>query len=261
MEPVTTTTRSVEAVPNRGIVHQTTAAAANQTDVAASTSTAVAVPGGVGTRTTAGAASQGNVAALETTTKLVETSSRSNVPDDPKAHLMFYLKCLKGVLKNFYDICLGILEVNDRDFVDKLIKYKEYAALSTEESDMMLILARTLRPTLFINKCLFENDKMCKNSANKFYKIEQVEKSLAVTDDVIVRGERSSVSEVMYYKSFYMEKHYYGPMAELEYRLHQIDKGLHRLRFSEKYHLHLLFSLLCPFWVVIWIATCFMESD
>ncbi|XP_048771394.2 uncharacterized protein LOC125677391 [Ostrea edulis] len=126
---------------------------------------------------------------------------------------------------------------------------------------MVLILARALRPTLFINKCLFENDKMCKNSANKFYKIEQVEKSLAVTDDVIVRGERSSVLKVMYYKSFYMEKHYYGPMRKLEFRFHQIDKGLHVLRFSEKYHLHLLISLLFPVWVVVWVALCFMEND
>lgn len=131
------------------------------------------------------------------------------------------------VLKSFYDICMGILEVNDQDLVATLIEYKEYAALSTEESDMVLILARTLKPTLFIKKCLFENDKMCDSLSNKFYKIEHVEKSLAVTDNVIVRGERSSVLKVMYYKSFYTQKHYYGPMRKLEFRFHQIDKGLH----------------------------------
>lgn len=131
------------------------------------------------------------------------------------------------VLKSFYDICMGILEVNDQDLVATLIEYNEYAALSTEESDMVLILARTLKPTLFIKKCLFENDKMCDSLSNKFYKIEHVEKSLAVTDNVIVRGERSSVLKVMYYKSFYMQKHYYGPMRKLEFRFHQIDKGLH----------------------------------
>jgi O-acetylhomoserine/O-acetylserine sulfhydrylase-like pyridoxal-dependent enzyme len=111
MEPIT----SAVAVPNRGVVHQTTAAAANQTDVAASTSTAVAVPGDVGTRSsTAVAASEGNVAALETTTKMVCTSSGSaNVPDDPKAHLMFYLRCLSSVLKAFFGICKEILELDD----------------------------------------------------------------------------------------------------------------------------------------------------
>jgi hypothetical protein len=109
-----------------------------------------------------------------------------------------------------------------------VVNYKEYTKLSAEESDMVLILARALRPTLFINKCFFENEKMCNNSSNKFYKIEEVEKSMAVTNDVIVKGERTFISKVMYYKSSYMEKHYYGPMEKLEFRLCQIDKGLHR---------------------------------
>lgn len=50
-----------------GIVQQSHSATANKTDVATSISTAIAVPGGSGTRSTAAAASGGNVVALETT--------------------------------------------------------------------------------------------------------------------------------------------------------------------------------------------------
>lgn len=66
-QPKTTVSSTVAPLQGGGIVHQSHSAAANKTDVAASTSTAIAVPGGSGTRSTAAATSGGNVVALETT--------------------------------------------------------------------------------------------------------------------------------------------------------------------------------------------------
>lgn len=66
-QPETTVSSTVAPFQGGGIVQQSHSAAANKTDVATSISTAIAVPGGSGTRSTAAAASGGNVVALETT--------------------------------------------------------------------------------------------------------------------------------------------------------------------------------------------------
>lgn len=225
--PVTTASSSLAPLPHGGIVQQTHSAAANATDVAASTSTAIAVPKGSGTRSTAAAASGGNVVALQTTATEQATGTTVTVDEDPRAALMFYLHCISSVFDGFYGVCREILKVDSISQIECLFEYENFRALTLTQYDQVLILCDALRPNLFINKCIFENTQKCGDSQNKFYKIEEVERSLAIQNEIIVRGENRQVSKIMYYRPSYLEKNYYKPMSRLEHRLKVIRKGEH----------------------------------
>lgn len=225
--PVTTASSSLTPLPHGGIVQQTHSAAANATDVAASTSTAIAAPKGSGTRSTAAAASGGNVVALQTTATEQATGTTVTVNEDPRAALMFYLHCISSVFDGFNGVCREILKVDSISQIECLLEYENFRALTMTQYDQVLILCDVLRPNLFINKCFFENASKCGNLKNKFFRIEEVEKSLAIQNEILVRGEKRHVSEIMYYKPSFLEERYYKPMGQLEHRLKVIRKGEH----------------------------------
>lgn len=259
--PVTTASSSLAPLPHGGIVQQTHSVAANATDVAASTSTAIAVPKGSGTRSTAAAASGGNVVALQTTATAQATGSKADVDEDPRAKLMFYLGCISSVFDEFNGVCREILKEDSIFQISCLLEYENFHALTVKQNDQVLILCDALRPNLFINKCIFENTQKCGDSQNEFYEIEEVERSLAIQNEIIVRGENRHVSKIMYYRPSYLEKNYYEPMSRLEHRLKVIRKGEHLETFTENYKVHLLMTLIFPFWVVVWAAMCVYESN
>jgi hypothetical protein len=223
--PATTTSSSLVPAPSGGIVQQSHAAAANETDVVASTSTAVAVPGGVGTQSTAAAASGGNVVALQTTATLTATGQVAHVGEDPRAKLMFYLSNISSVFDEFYIMCMLILKIESEDEIDRLLDYGKFHTLTTKQCDQMLTLCDVLSPDLFINKCIFEDATKCGNYTNEFYNLEQVEKSLAIQNEIVIRGEKRHISKIMYYEAVYLKKNYFEPMSRLEHRLRVIKRG------------------------------------
>ena len=227
LEPVTTTSSSLTPLYGGGIVQQSHSAAANATDVAASTTTAISVPGGTGTKSSAAAASGGNVAAIQTTITEQATGHLTQIDVDPRAQLAFYLHCISSVLDGFFGVCNGIIKDLTFGEFKRLLDYKNFRRLTEKECDKLLLLADALPPTLFINKVFFENSQKCKGSSNKFYKIEEVEKSLAIQNDVMFRGENRHVSEIMYYTPNFFKNKYYEPMRSLEHRLRAIRKGHH----------------------------------
>lgn len=224
-QPVTTVSSIVAPFQGGGIVQQSQSAAASKTDVAASTSTAIAVPGGSGTRSTAAAASGGNVVAIQTTATEKDTTTRVTIDEDPRAKLMFYLDRISCVFGDFYTLCMEILNKQSISNIECLLKYKNYRALTVKQCDEILILCDVLRPSLFNNKCIFANAQKCGNLTNRFFKMEEVEKSLAIQNEIIVRGEKRQVKKIMYYDTSYLEKNYFKPMRCLEYRLKAIRKG------------------------------------
>lgn len=226
-QPETTVSSTVAPLQGGGIVQQSYSAAANKTDVAASTSTAISVPGGSGTRSTAAAASGGNVVALETISTEKATGGAISVKDDPRSNLMYYLLCISGVFGEFYSICKGIVKADSTTEIDCLLEADKFNLLTVEQCDKVLILCDVLRPNLFIDKCIFKNSQKCGKSLNKFYKIEETEKSLAIQNEVVLRGVKRQVSYIMYYKQSYFEEYYFEPMRLLEHRLRAIRKGKH----------------------------------
>jgi hypothetical protein len=257
---------------------------ASDSALAASSSTSVNVPGGAGVRTAVAAASEGNVAALATTSSAVRTGTSVKIPADPRAHLMFYLSCLSTVLVEFEDTVSGVLEPKYHSAIYSFTDYMNYKNLGTELSDQLLLLCDILKPGLFIDKCFFKDPKMCVDSVNEFYKIEEVEKYVAVNNQIMVKGENKAVKEVMFFKPEFLERNYVIPMKKLHYRLYQIQRGQHLLKYvlsrmnynsnlnncnqsdytctlfvyfrpslSEMYNIHLILSMLFPLWVVVWV--------
>lgn len=141
---------SLTALSDRGFVHQNYSASLSDINVAASTSTAIAVPKGAGTRSIAAAASGDKLVALETTAT-VQTSGRSvKVSKDPRARLMFYLSCISSVFDDFYTLCKEILKEDSLSNIECLLMYREYRALTLEQCDKVLILCDVLRPDAFL---------------------------------------------------------------------------------------------------------------
>lgn len=218
---------SLTALSDRGVVHQSYSASLSDINVAASTSTAISVPRGAGTRSIASAASGDNLVALETTSTVQATGRSVKVSKDPRARLMFYLSCISGVFDDFYTMCKEILKEDSLSNIECLLKYHDFRALTVKQCDKVLILCDILRPDLFNNKCIFGDAQKCGNSTNKFYKIEEVEKSLAMQNEIVVKGEKHHVKEIMYYDTSYLEDNYFEPMRLLEHRLKVIRKGKH----------------------------------
>lgn len=254
---------SVTALSDRGFVHQSYSASLSDINVAASTSTAISVPRGAGTRNIAAAASGDNLVTLETTSTVQATGRSVKVSKDPRAKLMFYLNCISIVFDDFYTMCKEILKENTLSNIECLLKYHDFGALTVKQCDKVLILCDILRPDLFNNKCMFGDAKMCGNLTNEFYKVEEVEKSVAIQNEIIVKGEKRHVKKIMYYDTSYLEENYFEPMRLLEHRLRVIRKGKHLdyETFTESYKVHLLLTLIFPFWVVVWVAMCFHEGD
>lgn len=223
--PETTTSSSLVPAPSGGIVQQSHAAAANETDVVASTSTAIAVPGGAGTRSTAAAASGGNVVALQTTATLTATGQIVHVSEDARAKLMFYLSNISSVFDEFYIMCMLILKLESSEEISPLLDYEKFRKLTTKQCDQMLTLCAVLTPDLFINKCIFEDAAKCGDYTNEFFNLEEVEKSLAIQNEVVIRGEKRHISKIMYYKPAYLTQNYFEPMRHLEHRLRAIRRG------------------------------------
>lgn len=226
-QPVQTVSASLTALSDRGFVHQSYSASLSDINVAASTSTALSVPRGAGTRNIAAAASGDNLVALETTATVQTTGSSVKVNNDPRARLMFYLSCISSVFDDFYTLCKEILKEDSLSNIECLLEYRDYRALTLEQCDKVLILCDALRPDLFNNKCIFGDAKKCGNLTNEFYKIEEVEKSLAIQNEIIVKGEKRHVKKIMYYDTSYLEENYFEPMRLLEHRLRVIRKGKH----------------------------------
>lgn len=254
---------SLTALSDRGFVHQNYSASLSDINVAASTSTAIAVPKGAGTRSIAAAASGDNLVALETTATVQTTGRSVKVSKDPRARLMFYLSCISSVFDDFYTLCKEILKEDSLSNIECLLMYREYRALTLEQCDKVLILCDVLRPDLFNNKCIFGDAKKCGYSSNEFYKVDEVEKSLAIQNEIIVKGEKRHVKKIMYYDASYLEENYFEPMRLLDHRLRVIRKGEHLdyETFTENYKVHLLVTLIFPFWVVVWVAMCLHERD
>ena len=148
------------------------------------------------------------------------TGTRASVPHNPKAKLMYYLKCVATVLE---------IE-NVSDYTD----YSNYRYLSEEDTDMMLELVALFSPDELVGKVFFENDELCGDSANEFFELESVDEFLAVTDSVFIGGTERTVAKIMTFQSGWLWENYLKPMAYFANRLSRLARGLPGHKKSRK---------------------------
>ena len=134
---------------------------------------------------------------------LKETGTKVVVPNDPRAKLMYYLN----------SIC-SVLELDDNPDINRLRRYQNYC-LNREDRDLLIQLCILLKPDILLNKCIFQNDGLCKDSANKFYELEQLRNTLLVAGNIMIGGRNRRVTSIMTFKMSWLNDNWTRPMQEL----------------------------------------------
>lgn len=136
------------------------------------------------------------------------------VPENPIAKLMYY----------FDSICYA-MDLNRETTPDQLRKlrnYSQYRKLNQEERELLLILCVRFSPDELINKCLFQDDDMCGNAMNKFYKLDAVQKRFLITEEVIIGGQTTRVVKILCFRKIWLEFCYLEPMKNVQSELRSI---------------------------------------
>ena len=145
--------------------------------------------------------------------RIRDTSVSTSVPENPKAKLMYYLKCVASVIQL------------DDPALSRLQNYQSYYSLSEEETDALLALVILLSPDELIGKVFFPSED-CGGSSNQFYELSAVSHMLAVADNVVIGGERKRVGKIMFFQRSWMENNYLTPIRSFQDRLQRMARGL-----------------------------------
>ena len=138
-----------------------------------------------------------------------ESSDIVCVPDDVKAKLMFYLRCMCDLLD---------MEGEDGQ-LDRLSDYTNHELLSEDDTDSLTILCLTISPDVISDRVIFLNNDMCGECQNKFFELEAVRNMIMVSDTIVVGDRVRQVRKVMFYKPSWLIEHYVFPMRYLTTRL------------------------------------------
>lgn len=131
------------------------------------------------------------------TRKFLGCEQSQDVPNNDTAKLMFYLNAVSQVL----DL------PNERKF-GILTDYQRYYRLSDEDIDRLVLYSVMFNPEILLNKCIFENDKVCEK--NKF--VISNKASVHVAESIYIGGKVRYVSNVMIIGSRFIKTYYTKPM-------------------------------------------------
>ncbi|KAK3087998.1 hypothetical protein FSP39_013267 [Pinctada imbricata] len=142
---------------------------------------------------------------------LKDIGTSVQVPDDPRAKLMFYLKSM-----------CTVLDLDDPN-ISRLIDYRNYLLTAAEEAQLLL-LCYALSPDELNGKCIFqdENGEMCGNRVNAFYELSAVQNRFLVTENILIGNQQRHVKKMMFYKMSFIQDYYLVPMIVLKVRLDAI---------------------------------------
>ena len=135
---------------------------------------------------------------------LKDTTSPATVPNDPVAKLMYYLNCMCTVLR-----------MNQNPDMDRLRQYKDYNMLTHTDRNVLINLCMILKPDVLLNKCIFQNDALCKDMTNRFYDIESVQNNFFVAGSVMIGGRKTQVTKVMTFKMSWLQSYWVTPMQQV----------------------------------------------
>lgn len=142
-----------------------------------------------------------------------DTTTSVTVPASPTAKLMYYLDCVAVVIK-----------LDDRN-LNRLRNYGSYYLLNDTEIDALLVLVLLFSPDVLIGKVFFPSED-CGERRNKFIELSSVTHMLAVSNNVVIGGERRRVAKIMFFKRCWLEDNYILPLREFEGRLQRLARGL-----------------------------------
>ena len=142
-----------------------------------------------------------------------ETGSKATVPGNPTGKLMYYLHCVASVIQL------------DNPNLNRLRNFASHYLLSDEEIDALLALVLLLSPDELIGKVFFHSED-CGQFSNRFFELSSVTHMLAVSDNVLIGGERKKVAKIMFFKRCWLQDNYISPLRSFEGRLQRLARGL-----------------------------------
>ena len=135
------------------------------------------------------------------------------VPDNPQARLMYYLDCVAVVI-----------QLNNPN-LRRLKNYQNYNSLTDAEIDALLALVILFSPDELLGKVFFPSED-CDGYSNQFFELNAVSHMLAVSDNILIGGERKRVAKVMSFQRSWMEYNYLTPIRSFQGRLQRMARGL-----------------------------------
>jgi len=142
-----------------------------------------------------------------------ETTTPATVPANPTAKLMYYLNCVASVI-----------QLDDPN-LSRLRNYESYYLLNDAQIDALLAMVLLFSPDELIGKVFFHSED-CGEHSNRFFELSSVSHLLAVSDNVLIGGERKRVANIMFFKRYWLENNYISPMTSFEGRLQRLARGL-----------------------------------
>lgn len=130
-------------------------------------------------------------------------SVRVEVPDNDIARIMYYLNCV-----------LSVIEYKDQD-MQRFRNYRNWSMLSQQDRKFLWFLVLLLSPDELIDKCFFHSDELCGDSTNKFYELSQIKDQVMVVQSIVIAGQSRQVNKIMAFKTIWLTRYYYEPMARL----------------------------------------------
>ena len=106
-----------------------------------------------------------------------EIGRRVTVPQNSTARLMYYLDCVAVVIEL------------DSPNLRRLRDYTNYFLLSDAEIDALLALVILFSPDELIGRVFFPSED-CGGFSNQFFELSAVSHMLAVSDNILIGGER-----------------------------------------------------------------------
>ncbi len=142
-----------------------------------------------------------------------DITQKATVPENPKAKLMYYLNCVAFVI-----------DLNDPN-LSRLRNYQNYSSLTEAETDALLALVLLFSPDELVGKVFFHSED-CGGFTGQFFELNAVSNMLAVTDNIIIGGERKRVANIMFFQRRWMEDNYFTPIRSFQSRLERMARGL-----------------------------------
>ena len=142
-----------------------------------------------------------------------ELGTTVTVANNPTAKLMYYLSTVSGVLEL------------DTPNLNRLSRHEQYYSLDDEDIDALLTLVCLFSPDELIGKVFFHSED-CGESNNTFYELSSVTHLMAVSNNVLIGGQRKRVAKVMFFERVWLEDNYFNPMRSFQGRLQRLARGL-----------------------------------
>ena len=137
--------------------------------------------------------------------KVQATGQTVNVPNSPRAKLMYYLDCM-----------CRVIDIDTREV--ELTNFANPWSLSSGQEQALIALCLLLDPRELQGKCIFlvsDGDPRLNGCSNEFYSIESSTTGVAATNSVILGGKTLRVRKIMMFTESWINKNYITPMKHL----------------------------------------------